>query len=125
MHGFRVVFTIGVNADFAAGAGGQHHQAHDALAVDRLAVLLDEHFAVKEVGRLDEQGGGPGVDAQLVHHDQFLFDLGGGVSRLVCRTHAVSWTLAQPRAARPIIFQDVRLRRAASNKKLCAAEWGG
>ena len=57
---------LDVQGQFAAGAGGEHHQAHDALAVDFFAVLFHEDVAGKPVGGLDEQGGGPGVDAQLV-----------------------------------------------------------
>ena len=52
------IVAFGVDGQFAARAGGQHHQAHDALAVDLLAVFLDKDVAVKAVGGLDKHGGG-------------------------------------------------------------------
>lgn len=66
------VLAIGMDGEFAARAGGQHHQAHDAFAVHLLAILLDEDIAGEPVCSLDEHGGGPGVDAQLVHDGEFL-----------------------------------------------------
>src|SRR5204863_9710851 len=45
------VFSLSLNREFAPRPGSQHHQAHDALAVDLLAVLLDEDIAAEAVGR--------------------------------------------------------------------------
>src|SRR5579884_4055212 len=45
--GGRGVMTFGMDGEAAAGTGGEHHQAHDALAVDLFAVLLDEDVAMK------------------------------------------------------------------------------
>src|SRR6266404_5108956 len=65
-EGLGGVVAVGVDSEFAAGTGGQHHQAHDALAVDLVAVFFDEDFATEPAGNFDEHGGGPGVDAEFV-----------------------------------------------------------
>ena len=44
------VVALDVEGDFAAGAGGQHHQAHDALAVDLFAVLFHKDVAGVAIG---------------------------------------------------------------------------
>src|SRR5437868_9346433 len=64
-----------MNQQPAPGPRRQHHQAHDALAIDLLAILLDKDFAVKPVCGLHEQGGGSGMDALPVQHDKFFRDL--------------------------------------------------
>jgi hypothetical protein len=58
--------ALGIDGDFAAGPGGQHHQAHNAFAVHLLAVLFHEDVATKAIGGFDKHGGGPGMNAQLV-----------------------------------------------------------
>ena len=70
--GLQCVRAAGVDDQSAARPGGEHHQTHDAFAVDFFAVLFHENFGRKAVGGLDEQGGGPGVDAQLVGNCEFL-----------------------------------------------------
>src|SRR5262245_52762330 len=48
------IVTLGVQEQFAARAGCEHHQAHDAFAIDLLAIFLDENVAIKAIGSLDE-----------------------------------------------------------------------
>src|SRR5688572_16341647 len=81
------IVTLGEDEQFAARASRQHHQAHDALAVDLLTVLLDEDIALEAVGRLDEHGGGPGMDSEFVDHDHFLGDF-----HIVCFSGAAHFT---------------------------------
>ena len=59
------------------------------------AVLLDENIARELIGRLDEQGGGPGVNAQFVQHVK-LSRHGGGVVRKLLRGHRFPLLLADP-----------------------------
>src|ERR1035437_1677084 len=66
------VHTFDVQGDFAAGAGGEHHQAHDALAVDFFAVLFHEYVAAEARGNFNKHGRRPGVDARLVGDGEFL-----------------------------------------------------
>src|SRR5262245_33353744 len=47
-------------------SGYQHEHAHDALAVDRLAVLLHLDLTLETVRRLHELRRRPGVHAELV-----------------------------------------------------------
>ena len=70
--GLLGIRAAGVQGHFAAGTEGEHHQSHDAFAVDFFAVLFHENLGRKAVGSLDEQSGGPGVDAQLVGNCEFL-----------------------------------------------------
>ena len=60
------VGAFGGDVEFAAWAGGEHHKAHDTLAVDDLPVFFDEDIAGEAVGGFDEHRGGPGVDAQFI-----------------------------------------------------------
>jgi hypothetical protein len=57
-----------------AAARRQHHQTHDALAVDLFAIFFDQNVALESVGRLDEQRGGAGMNAKLVDDGQLFFD---------------------------------------------------
>ena len=70
------VGAIGAYGDDRAVAGGEHHQAHDALAIDFLAILLDEDVGLEAIGRFDKLGGGTGVDAELVEDGEILFGHG-------------------------------------------------
>ncbi len=83
------VVALGVDGDSAAGVGGQHHQAHDALAVDLFAVLFHEDVAAKAVGGFDEHGRRPGVDARLVGDGEFLGEELAGVS---CFLALIGWS---------------------------------
>ena len=58
--------ALRMNGEFAAGPGGEHHQAHDAFAVHLFTIFLDENLAIKAIGGLDEQSGGTGVNAEFV-----------------------------------------------------------
>src|SRR5690606_5128753 len=62
--------ALRADGDAAAGAGGQHHQAHDGGAADADTVLLDGHVGVILADELDELGRSAGVKAPLVddHH---------------------------------------------------------
>jgi len=76
------VRSVGLHDDFAAGAGREHHQAHDALAVDGLAVLLHEDIAGETVGGFHEHRRGPGMNAELVGDQKFLLHQRAFVVRL-------------------------------------------
>src|SRR6185436_14364289 len=52
--------------DPGALRGGEQQDPEDALAVDLLAVLADLDLGLEAAGRLDELGGGPGVQAESV-----------------------------------------------------------
>ena len=71
-NGLSRVRAFGVDGQSAAGPGGQHHQAHDALAVDGFAVLFHEDVSLEAIGGLDKHCRWPGVDAQLVLNRQFF-----------------------------------------------------
>ena len=62
--GLGRIVAVGMDGEFAAGAGGEHHQSHYAFAVDFFAVLFHEDVAREPVGGLDEECGGPGMDAR-------------------------------------------------------------
>ena len=68
------VFSVGADFENRAVTGGQHHEAHDTLAIDAFIVLLDDDIAGKTAGSLDELGGGPGVNAQLVPDRELTLD---------------------------------------------------
>jgi len=63
--GFRVR-AVGFDADAAAGRGGEHHQAHDRGAGDRLAFAGDGNAGIELLGKLDEFCRRPGVKAPIV-----------------------------------------------------------
>ena len=69
-----------MEGDFAAGTGGEHHQAHDTLAVDFFAVLFDKNVASVSGGHLYEHGGRTGMDARLIGDGEFLGKKLAGVS---------------------------------------------
>src|SRR2546421_12611208 len=75
MNGVSGIPSFGKDNQFAARTGREHHQTHNALAVDSFAVLFDKNLAIKAVGSADEHGGGTSVDAQFVDHHQLLWDL--------------------------------------------------
>src|SRR5690606_13431515 len=49
----------------------EHHEAHDALAVDFFAVLLHPDVTGKAIGELDELRGGTGMETVFVRDSQF------------------------------------------------------
>src|ERR1035441_7231708 len=87
-QGLRGVMAVGVDGDCAARTGGQHHQAHDAFAVDLLAVLFHEDVAAKAVGGFDKHGRGPGMNAQLVR-DLKIFGHYGTATGYHLRAHSI------------------------------------
>src|SRR5207249_5189309 len=66
------IVAVRVDGQFTAGAGGQHHQTHDALAVDLLAILFHKDLAIKPTGGFDKESCWPGMNAQLVGHQKVL-----------------------------------------------------
>src|SRR5438034_10325104 len=46
-HRARRIFSFSQKQQFAAWPCGEHHQAHDALAIDALAILLDVNLALE------------------------------------------------------------------------------
>ena len=61
-----------VIAELRSLAGGQHHQAHDALSVDLLPVPFDPDFAFVTVADLDEHRRGTSVQTEPVQNGDFL-----------------------------------------------------
>ena len=70
--GLSGVCAANVQDQFTAGAGGEHHQAHDAFAVDFFTVLFNKNFSRKPISGFHKESSGPGVNAQLVNDDKFL-----------------------------------------------------
>ena len=60
----------------AAAFGGQHHDAHDALAVHRHAVLEQLDLGVEAAGQADDLRRRPRVEAVLVHDRGLALDHG-------------------------------------------------
>src|SRR5208283_163912 len=77
-EGLVGVVAFAMNDNVAARPGGEHHEAHDAFAVDLFAVLFDEVAAGEFIDEADEHGGGPGMDAELVEHDELALQSGPG-----------------------------------------------
>ena len=75
MDGLQCILTFGMDVEFTAWTGRQHHHSHDTLAINDLAILFNQHFALKAIGRLDEQCRWTGMDAQFVGNHQFFGDL--------------------------------------------------
>src|SRR5690606_39706705 len=57
-HRLLLALAAGLQRDFRAQAGGQHHHAHDALGVDAPLAAADPHLAGKAAAQLGELGGG-------------------------------------------------------------------
>src|SRR2546426_279078 len=68
------LIALSPDGDGGAQGGRQHQDAHDALAVHLLAVLLQGDVAGEPVGGLDDLRRGPRVQAHLVAHGAELFD---------------------------------------------------
>jgi hypothetical protein len=66
----RGIVAHGDEPHLRAFAGGQHHQAHDALPVHLFLVLFHENVAAIFVGDAHDHGGRPGMNAHLVLHDE-------------------------------------------------------
>src|SRR5438445_5399487 len=75
-----------MDGQFAARPRREHHQAHDALAVHRFTILLDEDFAREPAGGFHEHGSGPGVNALAVE-DRQLFRQRGPAGGKFSRAH--------------------------------------
>src|SRR5947209_1569261 len=60
------------NLELRAVPRRQHHEAHDALAVDAFAILFDPHVATKAAADFYEHGGGARMEAEAVLDGQFL-----------------------------------------------------
>src|SRR5919197_4827225 len=58
--------ALGAELDDAAGSCRQHHQPHDRDAGDARAVLVDLDLGVELLGKLDELGGGSGMESAAV-----------------------------------------------------------
>src|SRR5687767_8568678 len=66
VHRCLLVLTVGLDFDLAAGTGGQHHHAHDALGVDAAAVAAHVNVALKTARQLGQLGRCAGVQAELI-----------------------------------------------------------
>ena len=70
--------ALGLQVHHGADAGGQHHDAHDALGIHAPLTLGDPDFAWKTAGQLGELGGRAGMQAQ------FIADGRGGLDHVFC-----------------------------------------
>lgn len=52
-------------------ARSEHHEPHNAFAIDFLAVFLDSDVRGEFTRSFDKLGGRPGVDAKLVSNSEF------------------------------------------------------
>ena len=66
------VCAFDVESDFAAGAGCEHHQTHDALAVNLFTVLFNEDITGESIRGFNEHSRRPGMNAQLVRNQQIF-----------------------------------------------------
>lgn len=69
----RGVFAGGEKLDFGAPGGGEHHEAHDALAVNLFLVLFDEHLGFEFIGNPNDHGSRTGMDSHLILHEKLLY----------------------------------------------------
>src|ERR1035438_2825669 len=72
--------------DLRALAGRKHHEAHDALSIDLLLVLLDEDLGFELVGDAHDHRGWARVYPELVLDDKLL-DHGLACGGCVCGIH--------------------------------------
>src|ERR1043166_7271222 len=79
-EGLGRIVAVSVNGQFASRAGGEHHQTHNALAIDFLTVLLDKNIAPKAIGYFDKGGGRPCMNAQFICHQKVLCHYGTNIS---------------------------------------------
>jgi hypothetical protein len=86
VHRLLGMLALGVDMEFAAGTGGEHHHPHNALAINDLAVFFDENLTPKAVRGLHEESRGARVHAQLVGNDQFPGNF-RVISSFATRTH--------------------------------------
>ena len=68
------VRAVGFDGDGRALCGGEHHQSHDAFAVDAVAVARYPDVALEGGGRLNEFARRAGVQAEFVDDFDFLFE---------------------------------------------------
>ncbi|MPN41521.1 hypothetical protein SDC9_189073 [bioreactor metagenome] len=55
-----------MHSDFAAGAGGEHHEPHNAFAINGFPILLNENIAAEAIGCFDKKRRRPGMNPELV-----------------------------------------------------------
>src|ERR1700722_1484974 len=70
--GLGGISAANMQRHFTAGAGGEHHQAHDAFAVNFFPILFHKNITLKLVGGFDEKRRRPGMDAQLIGNGEFF-----------------------------------------------------
>lgn len=66
------VQSFRADSDHRAVAGGEHHQAHDAFAINFLAVLFNEDIRFKAVRHFDELSRWSRMDTELIEDCEFL-----------------------------------------------------
>src|SRR5690606_32659822 len=66
------VGSLGLDEHRRAPAGGEHHDAHDALRVDPPAAAREPDLGLESARDLGELRRGPRVQAELVHDLDFL-----------------------------------------------------
>src|SRR5690348_10710354 len=74
VHGRFRVRSIGAEHERRSALGGEHHDAHDALAIDLHAVLHEGDLALEAGGDLHDLGRRPGVEPVLVDDLHRSFD---------------------------------------------------
>jgi hypothetical protein len=55
------LITLGVNGDFTANAGCQHHHTHDAFGIDSALTFGHPNFTWKTTRQLGQFGGSTSV----------------------------------------------------------------
>ena len=69
--GFFGVGPLGVDRELRALAGGEHHEAHDALAIHALAVFFHPDLGTVTAGDFDKHRRRAGVEAVAILDDHF------------------------------------------------------
>lgn len=120
-QGLGGVLPLDMDGQFAAGAGGQHHQRQHALATHLLTVFFHQNVAAKLIRSFDKQGGRPGVETQLVSNPKIFFHGGHRLNSLL-RAHlhnslikriSVHCQISLSPVAIPVSRWELEMRRAA------------
>src|SRR3954451_6191277 len=75
LHRLLRVRSFATDLQGRALASGQHHQTHNALAINLFAFFGDPHLAAMAAGNTDEHGGRTSVQPKSIHDRNFLHDL--------------------------------------------------
>ena len=71
-EGFEFVGAGDAEVEFGAFGGAEHHDAHDAFAVDGFTVTGELRFSGEAAGEVDQLDGGSGMEAQFIDDGDFF-----------------------------------------------------